>query len=107
MSSDTILSMSDPELKSSFFKTSYIREGVNNNCACYPAVYPLSKYSRLNTTMNDTSITNNLRYSQLVNSSCSTVYTYSGLVAKFGTTIPTNPPTSRRTSGLGGPTFSY
>ena len=84
----------------SFFKTTYQRQGINNKNKCSPPIYPLSKQNP--------GIPNSMRYSQRVNSSNKSTYTYSELVANFGTTIQTTPTNAyRKTSGLGGPTFSY
>ena len=90
----------DINILNSFFKTTYQRQGINNKNKCSPPIYPLSKQNP--------GIPNSMRYSQRVNSSNKSTYTYSELVANFGTTIQTTPTNAyRKTSGLGGPTFSY
>jgi hypothetical protein len=75
------------------FKTKYLPNDVTNRCRCSKPAIPLSKRSiGLNTSNNNTQISNSMRYSQIVRN--------------YGTQQSTSS-ASIKTNSLGGPTFSY
>ena len=86
----------DPLILNKFFRTTYQREGINNDCACSKnQALPLSKTTNsLNTSTNQTQQSARMRCAQIVTS--------------LGTTQPVTVKTApRKTCSLGGPTFSY